>query len=488
MPDWTARIVQDVDDLDVSVFEALATTDSPLLDRLMPRLTDAADHSKLWLGIAALLGVSRKRRAQRAAMRGVATIAMSSLITNQIAKRTNRRPRPSLRSVPLSRMSRRLPTSTSFPSGHASSAAAFVTAVSLELPALAYPLRALAGLVGVSRVATGAHYPSDVVAGWFLGSTVARIGGKLVPPAAPPEKHLHHRAPLQLGERPTGRGVVLVVNPASHSGQGADVLRKVQRKLADVEVVELRKEDDVEQVMRESASRAEVLGVAGGDGTVRSAAAAAIAAGVPLAVFPAGTFNHFAKDVGAFGLDAAITAVKRGTADKVDAAYLNDEIFLNTASIGAYTDFVEIREKYEGRIGKPLAAAWAALVVKDRNLRVRVDDTTSEINLLFLGNGKYQPSGFAPAFREQMSDGLVDLRMLDVAGPFGQLKVLAALLTGQLARNKRYHELSAPEMQIDILNGPVRVARDGELGEMTESLRVRADRRALTVFCHDAAF
>lgn len=487
---WLKRIGDDIGDIDVSVFEAIASAHSPLLDKVMPRLTNVADHSVLWLGIAGVLGLSRDRRAKRAALRGVVSIAATSLIANQVAKRTNQRGRPSLASVPINRLSRRMPTSSSFPSGHAASAAAFATAVGQELPALSLPLRVLAGLVGFSRISTGAHYPSDVVGGWLLGTVIAEAGAHVVPPAQPPSA-IRRPSVIQLEPRPTGAGLVLVVNPASHSGEGERVLAKVRRQLPDAEVVELTQDSDIEQVMRDSASRAEVLGVAGGDGTVATAAQAARDADVPLAVFPAGTFNHFAKDAGTYPLHTAITAIQRGTAAKVDLAYLDDRLFLNTASIGVYTDFVAIRERYESRIGKPLAALYAGLrtLLRPHPLTVRVDDTTSEVDLLFLGNGEYEPEGFAPSFRERMDDGLLDLRMLDASGLGAKPSILVALLTGRLARNKRYREIHAPSLRIEVLRGgSARVARDGELGETTDVLVLRVDRRALTVFRHEGAF
>lgn len=490
MTAWIKRIAGDIDDLDVSIFEGIAAARSPLLDKVLPRLTDAADHSLLWFGVAGALTLSRDRRAKRAALRGVVTIGATSLLANQVAKRTNQRVRPSLAAVPIGRLSRRLPVSSSFPSGHAASAAAFATAVGTELPVSSLPLRALAGLVGLSRISTGAHYPSDVAAGWLLGTAVAEIGARLVPPAEPPSA-IRRPDAIRLEKRPTGAGVVLVVNPASHSGEGKRVLEKVRHELPEVEIVELQKDADVDAVMRESASRAEVLGVAGGDGTVRAAAGAAHDAGVPLAVFPAGTFNHFAKDAWAYPLRDAISAVKNGTAAKVDLAYLNGEVFLNTASIGVYTDFVAIRERNEKRIGKPLAALYAGVrtLLRSRPVTVRVDDRTTEVDLLFLGNSEYQPHGFAPSFRERLDDGLVDLRTLDASGLVATLTVLVSLVTGQLARSKRYREIHAPSLRIEVVSGgPVRIARDGELGEEADVLDVRVERRALTVFRHDGAF
>ena len=94
--------------LDREIFEAVAESPSPLIDSVMPRLTSAADHSKLWFAIAALLGVSSYRPAVRGATRGVASLAVTSMLTNQFAKRVWQRPRPNWATVPIVRRSRRM--------------------------------------------------------------------------------------------------------------------------------------------------------------------------------------------------------------------------------------------------------------------------------------------------------------------------------------------------------------------------------------------
>src|SRR5918997_919582 len=108
--------------LDREVFEAVAESPSPLLDATMPRLTRAADHSKLWLVIAALLAASGHRASRRGAVRGLVTLGATSLFTNQVAKRVWKRPRPNRLTVPLARRGHRTPTSNSLPSGPSSSA------------------------------------------------------------------------------------------------------------------------------------------------------------------------------------------------------------------------------------------------------------------------------------------------------------------------------------------------------------------------------
>src|SRR6218665_1909514 len=81
------RITQGLGTLDREVFEAIAESPTPLLDSAMPPLTRAADHSKLWFAIAAALLASGNPRAGRGAIRGVASLGVTSLVTNQFAKR-----------------------------------------------------------------------------------------------------------------------------------------------------------------------------------------------------------------------------------------------------------------------------------------------------------------------------------------------------------------------------------------------------------------
>src|SRR5882672_9108884 len=125
----------------------------------MPRLSTAANHSALWLALAAGLGAIGGRRGRRAALRGVLAIAGASSISSGILERLLPRRRPPLDAFPKSR-SRRRPASSSMPSGHAASAAAFATAVSIEFPELAAPLGALAAAVAYSRVYNGVQYPA----------------------------------------------------------------------------------------------------------------------------------------------------------------------------------------------------------------------------------------------------------------------------------------------------------------------------------------
>jgi len=155
---------QEADRLDVAVYAAVAATPTPRLDAGLRRLSLAADHSRLWLGCAALLAAVGGEDGRAAAVNGLASIALTSPVVNLALKPLGGRRRPDPRGVPLARQVT-MPRSTSWPSGHAASAFAFATGVGAAWPAAGVPLSVVASLVAYSRVHTGVHFPSDTIAG-----------------------------------------------------------------------------------------------------------------------------------------------------------------------------------------------------------------------------------------------------------------------------------------------------------------------------------
>jgi membrane-associated phospholipid phosphatase len=166
-PNWLLELER----LDAELYATIAETDIPPLDRAMYRLSEAANYSRLWIATAGLLALADGPRGRQAAVDGIASIAVTSLIVNAGLKPLGRRGRPER--GPLLARHVRMPRSRSFPSGHAASAFAFATGVAGAQPRIAMALRALAALVAYSRVHTGVHFPGDVVVGALVGTALA---------------------------------------------------------------------------------------------------------------------------------------------------------------------------------------------------------------------------------------------------------------------------------------------------------------------------
>jgi membrane-associated phospholipid phosphatase len=168
--EWLAE----VDRLDRSVYEAIAQTRTPLLDGSMRALSRAADYSKLSLTASLALAIAGGPDGRRAAVRGLASVAVTATVVNALIKPLARRRRPdrALALVPSARQVN-MPRSRSFPSGHSAAAFAFATGAGRVLPWAGPPLAALAALVGYSRIHTGVHYPVDVIVGGLCGAAIA---------------------------------------------------------------------------------------------------------------------------------------------------------------------------------------------------------------------------------------------------------------------------------------------------------------------------
>ncbi len=167
--------------VDRAIYAAVAATPTRSLDEPLRRLSHAADHSGLWLAIAAGLAAAADGAGRRAAVRGAAAIGVTSALVNLAGKAAWSRPRPDRAGagVPAGR-NVRMPASTSFPSGHAASGFAFAAAIGRDQPWLGLPLRFLAAAVAYSRVHTGVHYPGDVVVGSLIGEGTGQAVAGLI--------------------------------------------------------------------------------------------------------------------------------------------------------------------------------------------------------------------------------------------------------------------------------------------------------------------
>ena len=130
----TARspLIRRLGDFDEEVFERLAGWESPAMDRIMPVLSQAASHSKIWIAMAAAMSFAGGKKGRRTAVESLAAVGITSFLANLVAKGFFRRRRPT-DPVPEA-ASLPTPGSSSMPSGHTASAAAFSRVVGAAYP------------------------------------------------------------------------------------------------------------------------------------------------------------------------------------------------------------------------------------------------------------------------------------------------------------------------------------------------------------------
>lgn len=258
---------------------------------------------------------------------------------------------------------------------------------------------------------------------------------------------------------------VLLINPRSGDDDPSpeDLVRAAHEHGVETHVLEPG--DDAAEIAR--ASGAEILGAAGGDGSLAPVAQVARELDAAFVCIPFGTRNHFARDIGldrgdplgalaAFGDDAVERAI--------DVGAIGDRLFLNNVSFGAYAGLVHRREHHRRR-GEVLARARAlAQTARHRHhLRARVNDEQLVARVLLVGNNRYEVDLFTLGERTCL-DG-------------GELQLWAA--AGWLPR--AWEERTAPAFTIDFGGGPIDAAIDGEPVTLEQPLELESLQRELRI-------
>lgn len=375
--------------LDRRLLRRATSGDSPAADAGLRALSRAANRSKLWMASAGILGVTGGSRGRRAALRGLLSIAITSVVVNGPLKLLLRRERPAVHMLGRANLVM-MPTSFSFPSGHAASAFAFATSIAREWPLAGVPIAAAAGLVAYSRVHAGVHYPSDVVVGAGLGVGAAAIAGTM----------LGHEPGIRLPS-PEQRAIPtqawLLASPSAGS---AGLYEEAKRALAEagIEVVrELKvheKEALGELVTRPAAQRPLVI-AAGGDGTVGAAADELAGTGAVLAILPLGTSNDVARSLG-IAADPVTAArqlpdgvVRAIDAGKVSVSGERPHNFVHAATVGFNVHFAQLatasalRRRF-GRLTYAVAGARALRRSEPFECQLHYDGRTEKVVLVQL--------------------------------------------------------------------------------------------------------
>ncbi len=315
-----------------------------------------------------------------------------------------------------------------------------------------------------------------VVSVALLALAVAAARLALAPAAAGPG--------MPSREVPPPTRAFLIMNPRSGGGKVARFALKEKAEAlgAEVALLEGPGQVDVAALARRAvAAGADLLGVAGGDGTQALVAGIAAEHDLPFLVISAGTRNHFAMDLG-LDRDDPATCLDALTGDgveqRIDLGIIGDRTFVNNASFGAYAEVVESPAYRDDKRGTTLQMLPDVLTGhRGAKLSANAGDTTiTGPQALLVSNGPYALNDIAGLGRRARLD----------AGALGVVAVTvnnalqaAALLRG--ARGQGLTTITAGEVVVDADVPEIPVGIDGETVMMATPVRCAVRPKALRV-------
>jgi diacylglycerol kinase family enzyme len=293
--------------------------------------------------------------------------------------------------------------------------------------------------------------------------------------------HPHHPSEF---ESPPPRRPFLIMNPRSGGGKVGrfDLAARARALGAEVVLLDPAKGvTDVDALARDGLRRgADLLGVAGGDGTQAIVAGVAAEHGVPFMVISAGTRNHFALDLGLDRDDPArcLDALTDGVEVRVDLGQIGDRVFVNNASFGVYAAVVQSDAYRDDKAGTALALLPDLLAQQvGPRLCLRVGDTVSPApQAILVSNNPYTVDDIAGlGHRPRLDRGRLGVIALTVDSTVDALR----LLRGR--RSTGVTVLTAREAVVEAGGQPVPVGVDGEALLLPTPLHCRIRPAALRV-------
>jgi diacylglycerol kinase family enzyme len=285
----------------------------------------------------------------------------------------------------------------------------------------------------------------------------------------------------------------LIINLKSGGGKAErfDLAGEARRR--GIEPIVLEPGDDLLELAESAIARgAEVIGMAGGDGSQALVATVAARRDVAHVCIPAGTRNHFALDLGLDRDDVvgALDAFTDGVERRIDLARVNDRVFVNNASLGVYAKVVQSEAYRDAKL-----ETWTDMLpdllgpdAEAIDLELTAPDGTNcnDAPLVLVSNNPYQLTHLSGAgTRERIDTGMLGIvaarvRSTDVS------KLVALELVGQAERYPGLLSWSAPEFEVRSAS-PVEIGLDGEalvldpplrFASLPGALRVRLPRSA----------
>jgi diacylglycerol kinase family enzyme len=291
------------------------------------------------------------------------------------------------------------------------------------------------------------------------------------------------------GERaPKGERPVLLMNPKSGGGkvQKFDLVHEARKR--EIETVVLGPDDDLEALARAAvANGADVIGMAGGDGSQALVSGIAIEHDLPYVCVPAGTRNHLALDLGVDREDVvgALDAYVHGYERRVDVGKCAGRVFVNNVSLGVYARIVQSDEYRDNKLGTTAEMMPQLLGPGRDGFDLEYTGPTGNLHesadLMLVSNNAYKLDrlgGFGSRIR--MDTGKLSVVVVDVRNAADVAELAAAQTAGTVMRFRGWREWKCDAFEVQSQQ-PIEAGVDGEALKFESPLKFEIVRSALRV-------
>ena len=285
-----------------------------------------------------------------------------------------------------------------------------------------------------------------------------------------------------------GRTALLIVNAKSRRGSEAD---------AYIEALEagglqmIRKDaprpDRIGGLIKEFRNEIDCVVLAGGDGTMSSAALALRDTGLPLGILPLGTGNDLARTLDLpTDVDGVAGVILAGNTRQIDVGSVNGRLFFNVASIGLTTEITErlnhATKKRFGRLAYPWTAFRVALNSQRFSAIIRCGATIHRVRTMQItvGNGRFYGGGMVVSSEAEIDDHMLDVYSLEPENKWGLLFLARAFSAGEHGEIDAIRTERSPVVEV-VTRLPRSVSADGEIVTVTPA-RFSVIPKAVTVY------
>jgi len=236
--------------------------------------------------------------------------------------------------------------------------------------------------------------------------------------------------------------------------------------------------------LKERISKGAVFAVVGGDGSLNAVARLLVNTPSTLLPLPAGTFNHFVRDLGMYpSMEENLEHVSTAETRTIDVGYVNDELFLNNTNLGLYPFSLIERKTTKKLIGKYAAAILSAIdqLALFRRHSLIIDGKKIKSPFVFVGNNVYDIKKSLVPERTTFDKGILTIMIATSGSRRALIRAIFSVLNGDVSHRNDFSLMQRSNLTVHSRHASLPVSFDGEVKRLKPPLVYRSAPKTLKV-------